>query len=91
VAEFLETPIDENKWPKMLEYCSFDYMKENATKSVPLGGAFWDAGAKVFIHKGQNGRWRDILTTEDCRIYNDRAQVELGLDCARWLAEGGRA
>ena len=22
-------------------------MKRNATKSVPLGGAFWDAGAEV--------------------------------------------
>lgn len=89
VSEFLETPIDENKWPKMLEFCSFDYMKENATKSVPLGGAFWDAGAQVFIHKGQNGRWRDVLTSEDCESYDDRAQIELGSECAHWLAEGG--
>ncbi len=91
VAEYLEIPIDETKWPKMLEYCSFDYMKANATKSVPLGGAFWDGGAQVFIHKGQNGRWREVLTGEDCRGYEDRAQSELGSDCARWLAEGNAA
>jgi aryl sulfotransferase len=31
-------------------------MKKNATKSVSFGGAFWDAGAEVFINKGVNGR-----------------------------------
>ncbi|MFP6772396.1 MAG: sulfotransferase domain-containing protein [Alphaproteobacteria bacterium] len=89
VAEFLEIPIDEAKFPQMLEFCGFDYMKANATKSVPLGGAFWDAGAQVFIHKGENGRWRDILTAEDCQAYESRAREELGPDCARWLIEGG--
>lgn len=91
VADFLDIAVDEAKWPRMLEFCSFDYMKANATKSVPLGGAFWDAGAQVFIHKGQNGRWRDILTAQDCRDYEDRARRELGAECARWLAEGGAA
>ncbi len=89
VAEFLEIPIDEAKFPQMLEFCGFDYMKANATKSVPLSGAFWDAGAQVFIHKGENGRWRDILTAEDCQTYESRSAKELGPDCARWLIEGG--
>jgi aryl sulfotransferase len=29
--------------------------EKNATKCVPLGGEFWDAGAQVFINKGVNG------------------------------------
>jgi aryl sulfotransferase len=45
IAEFLDSPIDEATWDEILEYCSFDWMKRNASKSVPLGGAFWDAGA----------------------------------------------
>jgi aryl sulfotransferase len=89
VAAFLQIPINEEQWPKMLDYCSFDYMKANATKSVPLGGAFWDGGAQVFINKGVNGRWRDILTEADCQAFEERAELELGHDCARWLAEGG--
>ncbi len=40
IADFLEIPVDESRWPAILEHCSFDYMKANATKSVPLGGAF---------------------------------------------------
>jgi aryl sulfotransferase len=89
IAKFLEIPIDENKWDAILEHCSFDYMKENATKSVPLGGLFWDGGAQTFIHRGQNGRWRDVLTEEDNRRYEDRARAELGEECAAWLAGGG--
>jgi aryl sulfotransferase len=88
VAEFLEIPIDESKWPAILEHCSFPYMKANATKSVPLGGAFWDGGAQTFVHKGENGRWRDTLTAEDCARYEAVARRELGRDCARWLATG---
>jgi aryl sulfotransferase len=63
-------------------------MKKNATQSVPLGGAFWDGGAETFIHKGVNGRWSDTLTAADCAEYEARALAELGVDCARWLANG---
>ena len=31
-------------------------------KSVPLGGASGTAAPQTFIHKGTNGRWRDMLT-----------------------------
>jgi aryl sulfotransferase len=88
IAAFLDVPVDEERWPKIVEYCSFDWMKSHATKSVPLGGAFWDAGAQVFINRGVNGRWRDMLTSEECAEYEARAVRELGPDCARWLATG---
>lgn len=88
IAEFLETPVDEEKWQSILLHCSFDYMKANATKSVPLGGAFWDGGAQTFIHKGINGRWRDILEKDESLKYEVRAVEELGEECARWLATG---
>jgi aryl sulfotransferase len=88
IASFLDIPVDESKWPTILEYCSFDWMKAHATRSVPLGGAFWDAGAQVFINKGVDGRWSDVLTPEENREYEERAVRELGADCARWLATG---
>jgi aryl sulfotransferase len=90
IAEFLDIPIDEARWDRIVEYCTFDWMKANATKSVPLGGAFWDAGAEVFINKGINGVWRDTLTARDCAEYEERAIAELGEDCAYWLATGER-
>jgi aryl sulfotransferase len=88
IAGFLGTPIDESKWSDILKHCSFDYMKANATASVPLGGAFWDGGAQTFINKGVNGRWRDVLNAAENTAYEARAVAELGPDCARWLASG---
>jgi aryl sulfotransferase len=90
IADFLEVPIDPAKQPAILEHCSFDHMKANATKSVPLGGAFWDGGAQVFIHRGTNGRWRQELTEIDCLRYEETARRELDEDCANWLAAGQR-
>ena len=89
IAAFLDIPIDESRWADIVSYCSFDWMKQNASMSVPLGGAFWDGGAEVFINKGTNGRWADTLTSEDSAEYEARAERELGKDCARWLATGG--
>ncbi len=88
MAGFLDISVNPSKWPTILDYCSFEWMKANATKSVPLGGAFWDAGAQVFINKGTNGRWKDTLTAADNAAYEARAVKELGEACARWLATG---
>ena len=88
IARFLDIAIDESRWEHIVNYCSFDWMKRNATISVPLGGAFWDGGAQVFINKGVNGRWSDTLTAADCAEYDSRAAHELGVECARWLAAG---
>ncbi len=88
LSAFLEIKVDESRWPAILEYCSFDWMKRNATKSVPLGGAFWDAGAEVFINKGVNGRWTEVLTSAESAEYEARAIAELGPACAKWLSTG---
>ncbi len=85
IAAFLDIAIDERRFPQIVRQCSFDWMKANATKSVPLGGALWDGGAATFVHKGINGRWRDILTAEDNRRYEAMAQEQLGRACAAWL------
>lgn len=86
ISEFLDIPIDEAVLPKIVEHCSFDYMKANATASVPAGGAFWEGGAQTFVHKGTNRRWVDVLSADECAEYEARAEHELGVDCARWLA-----
>ena len=88
IATFLDIPIKESRWEAILTHCSFEWMKKNATKSVPLGGAFWDAGAEVFINKGVNGRWSDTLTPEEVAEYETRSRTELGDECAHWLATG---
>ncbi len=88
VTEFLDISIDDAHWDSIVEHCTFDWMKKNASKSAPLGGIFWDGGADTFIHKGTNGRWADILSLEEVEAYEKRALGELGSECADWLANG---
>jgi aryl sulfotransferase len=57
---------------------------------VPLGGAFWNGGAETFVHKGTNGRWREVLSAEDSAAYERRAIAELGPEAAAWLLTGSR-
>ncbi len=88
IAAFLDIPIDENNWGNIVEHCSFDYMKKNAALNVPLGGVMWEGGAKTFINKGTNGRWRDMLSAQDCTDYEALALDKLGAECAHWLTSG---
>ena len=43
------------------------------------------------MHKGTNGRWRDVLSAEDSAAYERRAIAELGPEAAAWLAGGASA
>jgi aryl sulfotransferase len=88
MAKFLDIPVDESRWETIVEFCSFDWMKQHATKSVPLAGAFWDAGAQVFINQGKNGRWNVVLSAAERKEYEDLAVEKLGPECAHWLATG---
>jgi aryl sulfotransferase len=88
IADFLEIEVSPARWPAILEHCSFDYMKAHADKAAPLGGMVWEGGAGTFIHKGTNGRWRDVLSAEESARYERTAQWELGTECAAWLKDG---
>jgi aryl sulfotransferase len=90
IAEFLDIAIDEARWPAIVEHCGFAYMKRHAELAAPLGGAFWDGGARTFINKGTNGRWSEVLSAAECARYEATAEAELGAECARWLATGER-
>lgn len=88
MATFLDIGIDEMQWNEILEHCSFDYMKAHAAKTVPFGGEIFEGGAKTFINKGINGRWKDLLTSEDIAKYEQIAKENLGVRCADWLSTG---
>lgn len=90
IADFLEIPIDGTRWPAILEHCGFDFMKRNAERYAPRAGDYWVGGAGTFINKGTNGRWRNILSPEDCAKYERIAQKQLGHAAAHWLAHGAQ-
>ena len=90
IAAFLEIEINDESWPSILDYCSFKWMKQNATKSVPLAGAAWDGGTKIFINKGVYGCWVNTLSYAESQEYEERAELELGKECAEWLKYGNQ-
>lgn len=88
IGDFLGIRPDAATFSKIVEHCTFDYMKAHAEKAAPLGGALWKGGAKTFINKGTNGRWRDTLSAAEIAAYDAKALKELGPACAKWLAHG---
>lgn len=55
---------------------------------MPLAGADCDGGAKIFFNKGVNGRWVDTLSDAVSQEYEERAELELGKECAELLKYG---
>jgi aryl sulfotransferase len=89
VAAFLDIRLEDEAFAAAVRHCSFDHMKAHAEMCAPHRGRLYKGGAQAFIHKGTNGRWREVLSAEDCRRYEAAAIERLGWPCARWLAEGG--
>jgi aryl sulfotransferase len=87
IARFLGVKVDRRMWPKILERCSFDYMQNEAKKNELLEN-FFSGGGGTFIHKGTNGRWKDVLTAAEIARCDEVAARYLTPDCARWLKTG---
>lgn len=87
IARFLDIEVGESTWPKIRAHCEIDYMREQAAKSETLEFLF-DGGGAEFIHKGTNGRWRDVLSVEDIAKCDRIAAQKLTPDCAHWLKTG---
>jgi aryl sulfotransferase len=88
IAAFLGITVDPDRWPVILEHCSFPYMKAHAERFAPRGGLPFAGGAGSFIHKGTNGRWRDALSGAEAADYEAAARSRLGSQCADWLRTG---
>jgi aryl sulfotransferase len=88
IADFLEIDMPADRWPQAVEHCTFDYMKAHAERYAPAGGMFWEGGAATFIHKGDNGRWKDVLSPAESLAYETMARERLGAECAHWLMTG---
>jgi aryl sulfotransferase len=41
-------------------------------------------GADTFLYKGTNGRWRDLLTTDEVAIFDEESTRRLPPEANRW-------
>ena len=89
IADFLDIEIEDSLWPTIFEHCTFDYMKSNGDQLATMANDFFQAGlGKSIMHKGTNGRWRDLLSEDDIRKYEEFVANRLTPECARWVTTG---
>ncbi|UCE85612.1 MAG: sulfotransferase domain-containing protein [Deltaproteobacteria bacterium] len=91
IAAWLAIHVPDASWPRIVDAATFDTMKRNAERIVPEADMLWKGGARTFINKGTNGRWRDVLTADDLALYPKAVARSLSPDCARWLEAGRTA
>lgn len=89
IAAFLDLPADADRIAAVADAVSMEAMRKDADNYVPDGGSSWKGGARTFLHKGINGRWRDILSAEELALYDAACDRVLSPDCRHWLEHGG--
>ena len=89
LAQYLAIPIDELLLPQILERISFAAMRDNFANIEPMADLLWKDGAKTFMNKGTNGRWREVLGAPELALYAAAVARALTPDAAQWLEHGG--
>ncbi len=89
IAAFLGIDVPPEAWSDIVEAVGFDAMKRQGERYAPGGGAHWKGGADTFLHRGTNGRWREILSDAELTLYDAACERALTPDCRAWLEQGG--
>lgn len=90
IAAFLGVATDPRHWPDQVARCTFEAMKRRAPEIGHFERNFV-GGGETFLHKGTNGRWRDVLSEAELARYAAEVDRHLRADQARWLEHGSLA
>jgi aryl sulfotransferase len=88
IAAFLDVPLGDADVAEVVRESHIDRMREVASQSEGMLGAFFASGAKSFFFKGTNHRWRDVLDADDLALYEEAKRRVLTPECADWLERG---
>ena len=88
VADFLGIEPGPAQWPTLVERCTFASMKQRSGEISDFDKNFV-GGADTFLFKGTNGRWRDVLTSDELAAFDRRARELLPPDAFAWTKGRG--
>lgn len=88
ISAFLDIPIDEERWPSLVDAASFEAMQRDGARIMPRAEASWEGGARRFFYKGTNGRWQDAVAPEDLALFDAMMRERCSPALARWLEHG---
>lgn len=86
ILSFLDWELASDARQRVLEYCSFGWMKQHADRfatRLPSGRPSFKP--KTFIRKGGSGDHATLLSAEQAQAIVDRARRELPADCIEFL------
>ncbi len=83
VSAFLGIDVDEQRWPELVDLCTFASMKARPDEIGDFDSHFV-GGADTFLYKGTNDRWRDVLTEHELATFDTLVKERLAPDAAEW-------
>lgn len=90
IASFLGIDVPSERWPDVVERCTFEAMKARPDEIGPFEFVF-QGGADSFLYKGTNDRWRDYLTDRQLTTYAEHVRELLPPEAGEWLEHGAIA
>jgi aryl sulfotransferase len=80
-----DIPVNEDRWPELIESASFTNMKANAELMAPGASQGLWKDTSDFFHKGTNRRWEGVLNDVQIANYRTLAKAQLAPDLEAWL------
>jgi peroxiredoxin len=80
IAAFCGLEIAPERWPGILERCSFAFMKQHQSQFDPLQAMLYEQGFQphAFLRQGQAGAWRAQLSPRQARRFDRTFTKRLG-------------
>jgi hypothetical protein len=80
IAAFCGLTISEERFPSVLDRCSFAFMKRHESQFDPLIGQLWEKGSQLngFLRQGRSGEGKERLSPQQVTWFERVFQKELG-------------
>lgn len=80
ISAFCGLEVDPERWPDILERCSFGYMKRHESQFDPLTAMLYEHGFQPNTHlrQGQAGAWSEKLSPQQARRFDKTFIKRLG-------------
>jgi aryl sulfotransferase len=88
IARYLGIDLPSAVMNDIVAAADFETMRAQGDALMPTAANAWVEGAKTFLHKGVNGRWRGVFAESDLATYRLKTAAEFTPALAAWLESG---
>ena len=88
IAGFLDISVPDATWPSLVAAATFESMRRNGDLLHPVIARNLNGGTTTFFDRGENDRWRGVLSDDDIADFEHRCRSVLEPACRTWLEHG---